>query len=82
MACLEDNFPMPFIDQILDECVGSDIFSFMDDFSEYNQIQIKPEDQHKTSFICPFGTFSYQKMPFILKKHQSYFSLGYGLLLS
>jgi hypothetical protein len=28
---------------------------------------IKPEDQHKTTFICPWGTFSYQKMPFNLK---------------
>ena len=67
MACSKDNFLMPFIDKILYECVGSDIFSFMDEFSEYNQIQIKPEDQHKTSFMCTFGTFSYRKIPFVLK---------------
>jgi hypothetical protein len=35
--------------------------------SGYNQIQIKLEDQHKTAFICPWGTFSYRKMPFSLK---------------
>jgi hypothetical protein len=34
----KDNFPMPFIDHILDECVGSEIFYFMDGFSGYNQI--------------------------------------------
>ena len=28
----KDNFPTPFIDQILDECVGSEVFSFMDGF--------------------------------------------------
>ena len=39
----------------------------MDRFSGYNQIQIKPEDQHKTAFICPWGTFAYRKMPFGLK---------------
>src|SRR5882762_1275967 len=39
----------------------------MDNFSGYNQIQIKPEDQHKTAFICPWGMFAYQKMPFDLK---------------
>jgi hypothetical protein len=66
-ACPKDNFPTPFIDQILDECVVSEIFSFMDRFSGYNQIQIKPEDQHKMKFICPWGTFSYWKMPFGLK---------------
>ena len=37
-ACPNDNFPTPFIDQILDECAGSEVFSFMDSFSGYNQI--------------------------------------------
>ena len=40
---------------------------FMDCFSRYNQIKIKPEDQHKTTFICPWGTFVYKKIPFGLK---------------
>jgi hypothetical protein len=66
-ACPKDNFPTPFIDQIIDECVGCEAFSFMDGFSGYNQIQIKPEGQHKTTFICPWGTFKYRKMPFGLK---------------
>ena len=39
----------------------------MDGFSRYNQIQIKPEDQQNTTFICPWGTFSYRKMPLGLK---------------
>ena len=73
MAYLEDNFPTHFIDQILDECVGSDIFSFMDDFSEYNHVHIKLEDEHKTSFICLFGTFSYRKIPFYLKNNRATF---------
>ena len=42
-------------------------FSFMDGFSGYNQIQIKLEDQHKKTFICPWGTFVYKKIPFGLK---------------
>jgi hypothetical protein len=66
-ACPKDNFPTPFIDQIIDECAGCEAFSFMDGFSGYNQIQIKLEDQHKTTFICPWGTFAYRKMPFGLK---------------
>jgi hypothetical protein len=39
----------------------------MDVFSSYNQINIAPEDQHKTAFICPWGTFTYRKLPFGLK---------------
>jgi hypothetical protein len=63
----KDNFPTPFIDQIIDECAGCDTFSFMYGFSGYNQIQIKPEDQHKMAFIYPWGTFAYRNMPFGLK---------------
>jgi hypothetical protein len=66
-ACPKDNFPTPFIDQIIHECAGCEAFSFMDGFSRYNQIQIKLEDQHKTTFICPWGTFTYRKMSFGLK---------------
>jgi hypothetical protein len=66
-ACPKDNFPTPFIDQIIDECAGCEAFSFMDVFLGYNQIQINPKDQQKTTFICSWGTFSYHKMPFGLK---------------
>ncbi|KAI5342851.1 hypothetical protein L3X38_010727 [Prunus dulcis] len=34
----------------------------------YNQIAIAPEDQEKTTFTCPFGTFAYRRMPFGLCK--------------
>jgi len=60
-ACPKGNFPTPFINHIIDECAGIDIFSFMDDFSGYNHITIRPEDQHKTNFISPWGTFVYKK---------------------
>jgi hypothetical protein len=58
-AYLKDNFPTPFIDQILDKCARSEVFSFMDRFSGHNKIQIKPEYQHKTTFIFPWGTFAH-----------------------
>jgi hypothetical protein len=63
----KDNFPTPFIDHIVDEYASCEVFSFMDGFSGYNHIRIKPEDQHKTNFIFPWGTFAYRKMPFGLK---------------
>ena len=75
-ACPKDNHPTPFIDQILDDCTGDEIFSFMDGFSEYNQIQIKPEDQHKTTFIYPWGTFTYKNMPLGLKNVGATFQQG------
>jgi hypothetical protein len=66
-ACPKENFPTPSVDQIVDDCAGSEIFSLMDGFSGYNQINIAPEDQHKTYFICPWGTFTYRKLHFGLK---------------
>jgi len=47
----KDNFPAPFINQIIYECEGNEIFSFMDDFSGYNKITIHPKYQHNTTFI-------------------------------
>jgi hypothetical protein len=66
-ACPKDNFPTPFIDQIIDDCAGHEALSFMDRFSGYNQIQIHPADQYKTAFITPWGSFAYRVMPFGLK---------------
>lgn len=39
----------------------------MDGFFGYNQINIRPQDQSKTTFICLWGTFAYRKLPFGLK---------------
>ena len=39
----------------------------MDGFSSYNQIEILPSDQHKMTFIFPWGTFAYKKIPFGLR---------------
>jgi hypothetical protein len=72
-SCPKDNFPTPFVDQIVDDCVRSGIFSLMDGFFGYNQINITPEDQHKTSFICPWGTFYHRKLPFGLKNEGTTF---------
>ena len=51
-ACPKDNYPTPFIDQIIDACAGSEVFSFMDSFSGYNQIQINQKTNIKLlSFV-------------------------------
>jgi hypothetical protein len=81
-ACEKDNFPTPFVDQIVDDCAESEIFSLMDGFSRYNQINIVPEYQHKTAFICPWGTFSYRKLHFGLKNAGTTFqrAMSYAFL--
>ena len=49
---------------MLDRLVGKSFFSFLDGFSSYYQIIVAKEDQEKTMFTCPFGTFAYRYMPF------------------
>lgn len=80
-ASYEDNYPTPFIHHIVDDCGGSEVFPFMDCFSSYNKINILPLYQHKTAFICPWGTFSYQKLPFGLKIFGETFHRGNELCL-
>ena len=50
-ACLKDSFPLPRIDQLMDSIAGYKLFTFMDAFPRYNQIQMAEEDQEKTAFI-------------------------------
>ena len=61
---LKDHFPLPFIDQVLDTLAGKKLVSFLDGFSGYNQIKIALEDQDKTIFTCPWGTYAYKVLPF------------------
>ena len=63
-ATRNDHFPLPFIDEMLDRLAGHPHFCFLDGYSRYNQIFIAPEDQEKTTFTCPFGTFAFRRMSF------------------
>ena len=63
-ATRKDHFPLPFINQMLDRLAGHPHFCFLDGYSGYNQIAIAPEDQEKTTFTCPFGTFAFRRIPF------------------
>jgi hypothetical protein len=61
---LKDNYPLPKMDHILQKVVGASRISLLDGFSGYNQVLVHPDDQEKTTFTTPWGTFMYVKMPF------------------
>ncbi|GKC84928.1 reverse transcriptase domain-containing protein, partial [Tanacetum coccineum] len=63
-ATRKDHFPLPFMDQMLERLAGNEYYCFLDGFSGYFQIPIDLQDQEKTTFTCPYGTFSYRRMPF------------------
>ncbi|GJW31711.1 reverse transcriptase domain-containing protein [Tanacetum coccineum] len=64
LATAKDHFPLPFMDQMLERLARNKYFCFLDGFSGYFQIPIAPNDQEKTTFTCPFGTYAYRRMPF------------------
>ena len=63
-ATRKGHFPLPFIDQMLDRLAEHEFYCFLDGYSGYIQIAIAPEDQEKTTFTCPNGTFAFRRMPF------------------
>ncbi|GJZ50528.1 reverse transcriptase domain-containing protein [Tanacetum coccineum] len=63
-ATKKDHFPHPFIDQMLEQLAGHEYYCFLDRFSGYIQIPIALEEEEKTTFTCPYRTFTYKGMPF------------------
>ena len=55
---------MTFMDQMLDRLARKGWYYFLDGYYGYNQISIAPEDQEKTTFTCPYGTFAFKRMLF------------------
>ncbi|RVW59425.1 Retrovirus-related Pol polyprotein from transposon 17.6 [Vitis vinifera] len=54
----------PLLIKFLRGSQGILFYYFLDGYSAYFQIEIDVEDQEKTTFTCPFGTYAYRRMPF------------------
>jgi len=52
------------MDQMSERVAGHSYYSFLDGYLGYLQVPIAPEDEDKTSFTCPFGTYAFKRMPF------------------
>jgi hypothetical protein len=64
LACIKDNYPLPNMEALLQRVIGSQIMSMLDAFSDYNHVLVRKENQNKTTFTTPWGTFEYLRMPF------------------
>eukprot|EP00253_Pinus_taeda_P029252 PITA_29252 len=70
------------MDHILQRVVGASRISLLDGFSGFNQILVHPNDQDKTTFTTPWGTFKYVKMPFGLKNAGATFQRAIDIAFS
>jgi hypothetical protein len=66
-SSVKDNYHSPNMEFLLQQVIGSTYMSMLDDFSGYNKVLVVEENIAKTTFITPWETYAYARIPFGLK---------------
>ena len=70
---VQDSYPLPDVQDILDNCKDAKFLTQLDLAAGYWGIQLDPDDSEKTSFSVPNGKYEFVRMPFGLKNSQATF---------
>jgi hypothetical protein len=70
---IKNRYPLPRIDDLLDQLKGACVFSKIDLRSKYHQLKIRASDISKTTFITRYGLYEYTVISFGLTNAPAYF---------
>ena len=78
----KDSYPLPRMDDCIDNLGEATIFSTLDCNADYWQVAIAHEDREKTAFVCHEGAYQYNRMPFGLTNAPATFQRALDSILS
>ena len=61
---VEDQYPLPRIEELIDQVGKARVFTKMELNSGFHQIRVYPEHVQRTAFKTMYGTYQYKVMPF------------------
>lgn len=61
---MKNRYPLPIIDELLDELAGMCWFTSLDMRAGYHQIRMRPEDEYKTAFKTHNGHYEFRVMAY------------------
>ncbi|GFW54662.1 retrovirus-related Pol polyprotein from transposon 412 [Trichonephila clavipes] len=62
---IADTYPLPRMDDLLHQAKLTPFMSTLDLRAGYHQVKVHVEDQDKTAFVCPFGTYRFLRIPYV-----------------